>query len=248
MPNKNSRTKRTAAPKARTNTQIVSAMRQTSGSMAVATNPARERKTIRTRMFIVPVWNSKTSGTVLSQSQSPSPLGAQYQSNHITITPNDLGGNAVEFLQNSDRYRITKAELFVLSTVDAKTNTTKSTAPIAHYAYCDRDTSISQTGGVTPWTDVVSRDNVSKTILRANAPIMRIAHWNPSPIYNPTGGNSPTNAIPSPNTWMDSLILNQEFSGVRTFSTCPVESATNDQYRYDLHYEVRVTIQTQAAL
>lgn len=223
-------------------------MRTTAGSMAVATNPSKERRTIRTRQFIVPVWKTKTSQTVLSQTNAPTPLGSQYLSNHITITPNDLDPNAIEFIQNSDRFRITNAELFVLSDVTAKTNTTRGTAPIVHYAYCDSDTSIAQTGGITPWNDVVSRDNVSKVTLRANNPTMRIAFWNPRPIYDPTGGNSPSNAIPSASQWMDSLILNQEFSGVRTFSCCPIESATNDTYRYGLHYELRLTVQTQAAL
>lgn len=230
------------------NNSVVVAMRQTAGSMAVASNPARERKTVRTRQFIVPTWKTKTSSTVLSETESPSILGSQYQSNHITVKPADLGNQAIQFLQNSDRYRIIKAELFVMSDVSAKTNTAKATAPIAHYAYCDSDTSLSQTGGTTPWIDIVSRENISKTTLRANAPTMRVAHWNPRPLFDPSGGNNPSNAIPNANTWMDSLITNQEFSGVRTFSCCPVESAPNDQYRYNLHYELRVTVQTQAAL
>jgi len=243
-----SRGARPRKKRAPNNNNAVALMRTTAGSMAIATNPARERRTTRTRQFILPVWITKSSETVLSQSQSPSILGSQYQSNHITITPSTCGSQFVEFVQNSDRYRITKAELFVLSDVTAKTNTTKNTAPIVHYAYCDSDTSLAQSGGVTPWLDIVSRDNISKTTLRANNPTMRVAVWNPRPLYNPTSGNSPSNAVPSPNTWMDSLILTQEFSGVRTYSTCPVISANNDTYEYSLHYEVRVTVQTQAAL
>lgn len=244
--NKNAKSRSRAKP--RNNNLAVSLMRNTAGSMAVATNPAKERKTIRTRQFIAPIWTVRQSSTVLSQSQSPSQVGSQYASGHITIFPNNLSSNAVEFIQNSDRFRITKAELFVLSEVNTRANTTRGTAPIVHYAYCDSDTSFSQTGGVTPWNDVVTRENVSKTTLRSNQPTMRIAHWNPRPLFDPTGGNTPANIIPSPNQWMDSLILNQEFSGVRTFSCSPADTDQSDQYNYELNYELRLTIQTQAAL
>lgn len=242
----NTKSRSRANPK--NNNSAVALMRTTAGSMAIATNPAKERRTIRTRQFLMPVWTVRNSSPVLSQSQSPSQVGSQYASGHITVTPNNLGPNAIEFIQNSDRFRITKAELFVLSDVTAKTNTTRGTAPIVHYAYCDSDTSISQSGGVTPWNDIISRENISKATLRANQPTMRIAHWNPRPLFDPTGGNNPANIIPSANQWMDSLILNQEFSGVRTFSCCPADTNGNDVYSYNLNYELRLTIQTQAAL
>jgi len=228
---------------------MASALAVFNGSMSVARNPAREKNTIRTRKFLLPVWTTRDSAIVLSQTSSPAPLGSTYASGHLTIKPSDLlNSNAKEFIQNSDRYRITQAELFVLSSVDAETNTTKATAPIVHYAYVDGDTSTAQTGGVTPWYDITSRDNVSKCVLRANNPIMKIAAWNPRPLFEPTNGNSPANVIPSKNTWIDSLFLDQEWNGVRTFSTCPVESAQNDSYKYQLHYELRITVQTQAAL
>jgi len=243
------RGKRTNKTVAKRTPNIAAQMtRQTAGSMGVATNPAKERKTIRTRQFLVPVWEKRTSSQILSQTQSPAPLGGQYCSDHITIKADSLGQNAREFIQNSDRYRITKAELFVLTTVDAKTNTTRGTAPITHYAYCDADTSVNQSTGVTPWLDVVSRENVSKVTLRSNNPTMRIAQWNPRPILDPESGNSPANLIPSPNSWVDSLYLSQEHSGVRTFATCPSNSDQQDNYQFYLYYEIRVTVQTQAAL
>jgi len=226
-----------------------SALSVFNGSMSVARNPARERQTIRTRKFLLPVWIERTSAIVLSQTSSPGPLGSTYASGHITIKPNDLlNQNAKEFIQNSDRYRISSAELFVMSIVDAKTNTTKSTAPIAHYAYVDGDTSESQTGGVTPWYDVTSRDNVSKCVLRANNPIIKVATWNPRPLFQPQTSNNPANIIPSKSSWCDSLYLDQEWNGVRTFSSCPTQSDQNDQYKFALYYELRVTIQTQAVL
>jgi len=218
------------------------------GSMSVARNPARERNTIRRRCFLFPIWDVKGSQPVLSQSSAPGPLGSQYASDHITIKPSLLSQQAKEFIQNSDRYRVTKAELFVLSTVTADTNTTKATAPIVHYAYCDVDSSESQTGGVTPWYDVLSRENVSKCTLRSNNPTVRIAMWNPRPLFDPSTGNSANNVIPGKQTWIDSLNLGQQWNGVRTFSNCPVESEPSDRYKYQLHYELRVTIECQAAL
>lgn len=218
------------------------------GSMSVTRNPARERNTIRTRQFLFPIWDIRGSATVLSQTTAPGPLGSQYASDHVTIKPSLLSAQAKEFIQNSDRYRITKAELFVLSTVTADTNTTKATAPIVHYAYCDVDSSEQQTGGTTPWFDILSRDNVSKCTLRANNPTMLVASWAPRPLFEPTTGNDANNVVPSAKTWIDSLNLGQEWSGVRTYSNCPVVSEPSDRYKYALHYELRVTVQCQAAL
>jgi len=229
-------------------TPMSSALAVFSGSMSVARNPARERNVTRRRMFMNRVSTETISATVLSQQTSPYKLGSQYCSEHITITPSDLTPEAQEWIQQYDRYRIVKAELFVTSFVAARSNVEPATLPITHYAFCDADSSTSQTGGATPWYDITSRDNISKVTLRANSPTAKIAEWNPRPLYTPVSGSSPANVVPSPNTWMDSLILSQEFNGVRTYAACPVESANQGQYRFHLQYDFRVLVEAQGPL
>lgn len=216
--------------------------------MSVARNPARERNRTVTRRFLLRKAQHRVSADVLSDSQSPFILGSQYGSNHFTFNAADLSTSAQEWIRQHDLYRVMSAEMFVTAHVESRTNTTKQTVPIHHYCYVDPDTSESQSSSVTPWYDIIDRENLARVVLRANNPSIKIATWSPRPLFSPVSGDNPANVIPDKQSWIDSLILTQEHSGVRSFACCPVESPQNDAYRFFLDYEIRVTIQCKAPL
>jgi len=244
MPNKRSNKNN----KQRNVQQPSKAMQVFGGSMSLARNPAREKTKTVTRQFLCKTASTKISATVLSEVNSPYILGSQYVSDVITFALRDLTPEAISWVQKYDMYRFSKAELFVTSYVEAKTNTTKATAPITHYCFVDPDSSESQLGDTTTWHQICQRDNLARVVLRANNPSVRLATWTPRPLFSAVSGDSPSNMIGNKSTWMDALITTQEHSGVRCFAACPVESATNDQYRFHLQYEVRVTVQCKAPL
>jgi len=219
------------------------------GSMSVARNPARERNVTRRRQFLVSIFNTKSSANVLSTSQSPFPVGSQYLSNHLTFNANDLSSEATAWIRQHDRYKIETCELFVTSTSKNRDNNVGAltTMPIHHYSFCDLDSSTSQTGGVTEWNQVQTRNNLSRTVLRSNNPSILVAKFSPKPIFDPSTSNSPSNVVPTRGLWIDSLTLDQEHSGVRTYSATPTELDISFGF-YSLSYELRVTVACQAPL
>lgn len=247
MPNKKN-PKRSKAQKPR-GPAMSKAVAVFGGSMSVARNPARERNQTKRRQFTIQKFTTKQSDNVLSQSQSPFTVGSQYQSNHITIKATDFTPEAQEWIRQHDRYRIKSCELFVTSYVKNRDSQVGAlgTFPIHHYSYCDSDSSISQTGGVTPWINVTTRNNIARTVLRGNNPSIMVAKWNPRLLFDPTQGNSPTNVVPRAGIWIDALSLDQEHSGVRTYSASPFELDLNFGY-YALSYEIRAVVEVQAPL
>lgn len=217
--------------------------------MSLVANPARPRNHKRTRQFLSQRTISVVSEQVLSTSQAPSSVGSQYRSQRITFTPTSIGASCSGWIREFDKYRVTKAELHVTYTaaVDAPGTADLFTLPVVHYAFCDEDSGASA-GATVAWQQVHDRENLSRVVLRANAPSVCVATWTPKVLYEaPQTSNSPANVVPPSNMWLDSLATGQEFSGVSCFSFTP---ATVDvsRGRYRLDYELRVTVEASNPL
>jgi hypothetical protein len=209
-------------------------------SMAVVrNNAALLNPPTRSRMGLVIVDELAESTQVLSQSQSPGPVGSQYTVKTLTFQADQLSPNFQDWIQQHDVYRISEAEIYATLVTDFAGSPSLRTSPVTHYCFEDPDTDPSVT---TSWIRCRDRANLSRVVLRANAPSALIAKLKPRPSYSATGTQNPGNLIGKPGAWLDSLNLSQIHAGLRTFSYCPYADTSGQTYSYAIFYSIRIKV------
>lgn len=94
----------------------------------------------------------------------------------------------------------------------------------------------------TGWNVFRTRKNIAMTTLNPTVPSRTLARFKPVPNFAvATGTSSPSNVIPSSNTWIDVSALNQQFLGLKIH----VASPATRLFSVDLFAKVTLEYQAQ---
>jgi hypothetical protein len=221
---------------------------QAGGSMSTIRNAAALVNTGRVakRWAIQEKDDIADSETVLTASQSPGELGSQFTAITMTFAGVKLSANLRNWIQSHDAYRVTRLEVYATLTAGISDASQLNNIPVIHYAFVDMDTDPSV---VTSWFRTMDRDNLSRTVLRANQPSALIATFCPRPSFRATGTQDPGNLIGSQDSWLDALNLTQIYTGLRCYSYCPAAVAAGQPgYKYKISYNVRYYVEGKAPI
>jgi len=211
------------------------------GSMAVAKQAAKVKQFIRKRHFLNKLSIVEDSAQVLSGSQSKYPVGSQFSAGTLLFSASSLSANAQAWIQTHDKFRISQVEIFATLVSRSKTGGVDRTVPVEVYFYEDTD---ADPATLTSWIRLQDRDNIGRVVLNALHPSMKLAAFKPTPTFAAGSQAQDTaNLIPSKNTWLDALSLNQLYAGFRTFTACAQTDTTGQSYDYSVAYTVRYTIE-----
>jgi len=220
-----------------TNTSLMGTV---SGTMASQGRPERVRTVTTKRHFLEEKARIYPSEQVLSSTQSPYPVGSQFNAGTLLWDMTDLGPNAVEWIQSYDKFRILDVEVFATLTTNFPDE--PRNIPVELYFYEDTD---ADNNTQTSWIRVRDRRNIGKVVLNSFTPSMRIAKFSPTVSFAASGTNSqdPSNMIPKKNQWLDALATEQRHSGLRFFSACPTTDSSGASYKYTINLMTRITVE-----
>jgi len=210
------------------------------GSMAVAKKAAKVKNVTRSRHFLESRAKRKTLSQALSESQTPYSLGSQYDSTTLLFAAYELSVNAQSWIQNHDKYRVSKVEVFVSYILENQDGSIANDH-VEVYFYEDTD---SDPGTSTSWIRTRDRENVGRVVLTPHSPSQRLITFKPTPTFAAgTAEQSTQNQIPSKNMWLDAIALEQKYSGLRIFSACPRADASGISYKTTLNFITRYHIE-----
>lgn len=215
------------------------------GSMVVTSNPAKAKTIEQSKWFMMESAIVKTSEQALSNSSSPYVVGTQLAGTAIDFTLAKLGADAVAWAQRYDCYTIEEAEV-TLTMCARLSDSAIMSAPVVAWSFEDRD---SPQEVECNWSQVRSRQNLCRIVLRANSPSLVVAKIKPVPLFD--GGvadSSPANVVPSSEKFIDSLAVRQRFNGIRVFTACPQADTQGQTYSYTIYLESRVKVTARSAL
>lgn len=214
------------------------------GSMAVAKQAAKVKKVIRSRQFLSEKSVVFNSESVLSQTQSPYPVGSQFTAGTLLFNIAQLHPNARNWVQSYDQYRIANIEVFCTLNTTSKNGSIDRTAPVEVYFYEDTD---ADPNTQTSWIRTADRSNVARVVLTAWEPSQKLISFMPTVTL--TAGaldQNPANIVPKKGTWLDALSIQQLHSGVRFFACCPsVDTSGTPSYVCSLNVTARITVEVQ---
>lgn len=216
------------------------------GSMAVAKKAAKVKNITRKRHFLQSLAQVEASSQVLSASQSPFPVGSQFNTGTLLFAASKLTTNAQEWIQSFDKYRISEIEVFCTLQSKSKTGAADQTAPVEVFFYEDTDADPTTQ---TSWIRLADRTNVGRVVLNAFNPSARLVTFKPTiTLAASVIEQNPANIVPKKDTWLDALSLQQLYSGVRYFSACPTTDAQGQSYDYTLNFQMRHTVECMQPL
>lgn len=211
------------------------------GSMAVAKKAAKVKNITRKRHFLQSLAEVEKSEQVLSASQSPFPVGSQFNAGTLLFAASKLTNNAKEWIQSFDKYRISEIEVFCTLQSKSKTGTADQSVPVEVFFYEDTDADPTTQ---TSWLRLADRTNVGRVVLNTLNPSARLVTFKPTiTLAASVIEQNPANIVPKKDTWLDALSLQQLYSGVRFFSACPTTDAQGQSYDYTLNFQMRYTVE-----
>ena len=229
--------------KQRNNTSAVGLV---NGSMAVARSSAKVKDSVRTRHLMTSVSVLESSQQVLSQSQSPYPVGSTFADATLLFSASQLSQNAQDWIQKFDKYRIKQVEVFVTAVAKTRGTNVTGNAPIEVYFYEDTD---ADPATLTSWIRTSDRDNLGRVVLNSFTPSMRLITFKPTLTFAAgTGAQDPSNVIMPKDSWLDALALPQLYSGLRVFACCARTDTSGQTYEWQLTFNSRFTIEAKQPL
>lgn len=218
------------------------------GSMAVAKSAAKVKNVTRTRHFLCEKAVTLSSTPVLSQSQSPHPVGSQFLETTLLFSVNKLHQTAQTWVQSFDKYRVKNVEVFATLNNVSKNGSVDRTAPVELYFYEDTDADpLTQTS----WIRTADRDNVGKVVLTALEPSKKLITFMPTVTFaaDSQSNQNPANVVPKKDVWLDALSIAQLYSGLRLFGCCPsVDTSGTPAYQNHVSLMFRMTVEVQQPL
>jgi len=214
------------------------------GSLSVRKKGGRVKNISRVRHFMEQRARIVASQQVLSQTQSPYPVGSQFNATTLVFSASFLTNSAQSWIQTCDQYRIREVEVFATLTVASRNGGVDRSIPVEVYFYEDTDATIANT---TSWIRVSDRDNLGRVVLNSFCPTKKLISFKPTPTFDATNADplSPSNLIPSKNAFLDALSLAQQYAGFRSFTCCPQTDATGQSYEYSVSYSCRYTVEAR---
>lgn len=215
-------------------------MNNKSSMSATANSAALVNPRIRPRWACTTLDQLSKSQQALSQSQTPAMIGSQFTAKTLVFSAADLSPNFQDWIQTSDCYRISAIEVYAVLTTNYTGTSGYTSHPVTHYCFEDPDT---DPAVQTSWIRIRDRENLSRVVLRANQPAQLVATIKPRPSFISTGDQNPGNMIGPKDSWLDSLNLAQEYSGLRAYSYCPTADSSGQTYTYAINYQIRMKVE-----
>ena len=213
-----------------------------SGSMTPSSGGGKVSKVVRDRKFLTSRALILDSEQVLSQTQSPYPVGTQFSATTMLFSAESLSTAAKAWIQNYDKYRILLVEVFATLSFNVKDGVGVKNVPVEVYFYEDTDADLTTQ---TSWIRTSDRLNVGKVILTELAPSQKLISFQPTASFAASSvtSQSPANVVPKKGLYIDALSLAQVHSGLRMFTCCPQPDASGQTYAYQVNLTTRYHIQ-----
>ena len=202
--------------------------------------PAKVKNVERVRHFLTDNAVVMESEQTLSTSQSLYPIGSQIAYSTLLFRAKDLSPTAIAWIESHDQFRIDEVEVFATLTSRTRGNAVTSNIPVEVYCYEATD---ADPATVTSWIRTQNRTNLSKNVLTALNPSVRLARFKPTiTLAANASSQNAQNIIPRKGTMIDALATDQWFSGLRIFSACPQTDSSGQSYDYQISLSRRYKI------
>jgi len=214
------------------------------GSLAVKKGAGKIKNVTRVRHFFENISRRVASEQVLSQTQSPYPVGSQFGAGTFIFSCNALSNNAKEWIQGHDQYRVNSVEVFATLSFREKIGSERRVAPVEVFFYEDTD---ADSTTQTSWLRTSDRDNLGRIVLTPMTPTLKVIEFRPTASFNVSSvvSQNPANLVPSKNQYLDALNLSQQLSGLRLFTACSYNDVSGQSYNYDVDFSVRYTVEAR---
>lgn len=192
------------------------------GSMARSTGIAKV-KTINLTTTVI----SDASTVILQESGPERGLyeGGRFSNIAVTGSLDSLYPSGLpNILQNYDTYKIARVEVYATAQVDEVTGFASNPYNVTVMSSVDHDDAIS-----VGWDVFRTRINISTVSLSNTVPTAMLASFTPRANFLPVNANSPSNVVPSGQTWFDISASQQQFVGLKVHISTPRVAPTRVQ-------------------